>query len=266
LSGIVHRGPGWGNPAISDAGTLSGQRFGVQDGDPSRRRRAALLDAVLEDAGSLRGRLGAADQQRLDEHLEHLYEVQGRLDPIAATCEVPSYPGDPIGFTEDTGVMADMLAIALGCGMTRSFSFMLTAPGSTHVFSDVGVREGHHKNCHDGAWEDVVAGTLQQMRAFAQVARAFESHKDAAGNTILDRMLLYGTSEYGEGWNHGVAELPVVLVGGAAGGLERGVHVREAGGNLARAQLTALQALGLPFENFGFNGAETRESFTELLR
>lgn len=262
---ISMNGPGSHNPPISDPTLLYQQLFGVRGAEASLPRRAALLDAVMDEADSLRGRLGAPDRARLDAHLEHLYEVQRRLDPIAATCEIPPEPSASEDFMEQTGILADLLAIGLGCEATRSFSFMLTSPGSTHIFSEVGVREGLHKTFHDGLWAESRDATLQQMKAFARLAAALEDHVDAAGNSLLDRALLYGTSELGEGWMHGLAELPVVMVGGAAGGLQRGVHLREVGGNLARAQLTALQALGLPFESFGFSGAETRDSYADLL-
>jgi hypothetical protein len=85
------------------------------------------------------------------------------------------------------------------------------------------------------------------------------------GETLLDRGLIYGTSEYGEGYKHSVKELPVVIAGGACGALNKGVHVRQVDGNISRAQLTALQALGLPFTSFGFNGGETDQPFSELL-
>ncbi len=263
---ISYNGPDSLNPPILDAGVLYDQLFGLPTGDPDLVRRAALLDAVLEDANDLRADLGTADQARLDEHLEHLYEVQRRLDTSGAVCEIPPRPGDSGDFLTQTGRLADLLAIGLSCGMTRVFTFMLTSPASTHIFSDVGVREGHHKNCHDGKWEDVRKVTLRQMQAFALVLDALAERTDAAGHTLLDRALVYGTSEYGEGWKHGVAELPVVMAGGAAGRLQRGVHVRDPDGNLATAQLTALRALGIETDSFGFNGAETTASYDELLR
>ena len=55
------------------------------------------------------------------------------------------------------------------------------------------------------------------------------------------------------------------MVGRAGGRLRPGIHVRQEGGNLARAQLTALRALGLDVEQFGWNGAQTSDPFAELL-
>ena len=77
--------------------------------------------------------------------------------------------------------------------------------------------------------------------------------------------MVFGTSEYGEGWKHGAAEMPVVLAGGGSGRLARGVHAREVGGNLSKAHLTALRGLGLPYETWGWNGAETRDSVAGVL-
>ena len=97
------------------------------------------------------------------------------------------------------------------------------------------------------------------MQAFARLLEPFNA-PDPSGATLLDRGLIYGTSEYGEGWKHSVKELPVVLAGGANGRIARGVHARDQGGNLAKAQLTALQALGLDYQSFGFSGAATTET------
>ena len=73
--------------------------------------------------------------------------------------------------------------------------------------------------------------------------------------------MIYGTSEYGEGWKHGVQEMPVVLAGGASGRLVRGTHVREPGGNMAKAHVTLLRALGLEVDQYGFHDAETSDDF-----
>jgi hypothetical protein len=88
---------------------------------------------------------------------------------------------------------------------------------------------------------------------------------DPTGTSLLDRALVYGASEYGEGWKHGVKEMPVVLAGGACGKLQAGTHVREAGGNLSKAHVTLLRALGINTPSYGFNGGETSEAFDELL-
>src|SRR5690606_15949460 len=45
-----------------------------------RLRRHSVLDSVLDNYGKLRGRLGAADRARLEEHLDALRKVELRID------------------------------------------------------------------------------------------------------------------------------------------------------------------------------------------
>lgn len=263
---ISYNGPDALNPPTLDPGRLYDQIFGRDTGDPNLGRRARLLDAVLSDAAALRGRLGAADQARLDDHMEHLYEIQRRLDLSDIRC-VPE-GGPPASSTDlltQTTTMAELLAMGLACNITRVFSFMLTSPATTHVFSHLGVTSDLHTACHAGDFPGLRAVTAYQMQAFALLLDALSAHADPTGATLLDRALIYGASEYGEGYLHETKEMPVVFAGGADGRLLRGVHVREAGGNLSKAHVTLLRGLGLETPSYGFNGGETSDAFSELL-
>jgi hypothetical protein len=264
-SSISYNGPDSLNPPIMDPGQLYDLLFSVPDDAAGLGRRAKLLDAVMEDANGLRGRLGGADRQRLDEHLEHLSEIQRRLELSTLVCEAPPKPAPSPDLIEQTGIMARLLALALQCNVTRVFSFMLTSPATVHVFNNLGVADGMHKTCHDGLWESVRAITLYQMTAFARLLDELAAVTDPTGASLMDRALIYGTSEYGEGWQHGVKEMPVVLAGRACGRLQPGVHAREQDGNMAKAHVTLLRALGIETPSYGFNGSETSDPFGELL-
>jgi len=261
---ISYNGPESLNLPLMRPGALYDLLFSAPPDAEVAARQSRMLDAVLEDATDLRARLGVEDRQRLDAHLENIYGIQNRLTP-GATCEAPSRPGDDGDLHEKTRVMAELLATAVNCGLTRAFSFMLTSPATTHIFGNLGVPDGMHKTCHDGHLDRVRAITVYQMQAFALFLDAFAAVPGLGGGTLLDDGLIYGTSEYGEGWKHSVNELPVVLAGTARGVLNPGVHVRVPAGNLARAQLTALKAIGLPDESFGWNGAETSDLVPGLL-
>ena len=78
---------------------------------------------------------------------------------------------------ERTQIMAELLAVALRCNLTRVFTFMLTSPATTHVFSDLGVPDGMHKTCHDGHWERVRAITESQMGRLCALAGRAGSHR-----------------------------------------------------------------------------------------
>ena len=263
---ISYNGPDSINLPIMNPSALYDRLFGVgptEDEDPAQRR-GLLLDAVHQDAQSLRLRLGARDRQRLDAHLEHINTIRTRLDSGVAACADPGRPSDAGDLLVRTETMAELLALAIECNLTRVFSFMLTSPASTHIFNNLGVPDGMHKTCHDGHWERVRSITEYQMEAFARFLDVFNT-PSVLGGTILDRGCIFGTSEYGEGWKHSVRELPVVLAGRACGALNDNVHVREASGNFSKAHVTALRAIGLDTPSFGFSGAETTEALSGLL-
>ena len=263
---ISFSGPDAPIPAIHSPAQLYSMLFDVPADLMEVARRATLVDSVLADAASLQARLGGEDKLRLEAHLDHLREVQRRLDLSSGTCEnVPAAPGDSSDLIARTDIHAQLLAAALQCGLTRVFSFMLTSPATTHVFSNLGVPNGMHQVCHDGQWESVRSITEYQLQAFARLLDHLAQTKDPMGDSLLDRACVYGVSEYGEGYKHSVAEMPVVLAGGACGRLVRGVHVREPGGNLCKVHVTILRALGLETPSFGFNGAETTEHLTGIL-
>ena len=65
------------------------------------------------------------------------------------------------------------LAIAVNCGLTKAFSFMLTSPATTHVFSNLGVGDDMHTTCHAGRWDDIRKIAQYQMEAFALFLDSF---------------------------------------------------------------------------------------------
>lgn len=262
---ISYNGPNSLNLPISSPTQLWNLLFDIPDDFEALERRANILDAVLEDAHDLRAKLGPRDQGRLDDHLDHINEIQRRLELSGVSCEPGAKPAEPTDLLGKTQVMGELLAMAIGCGITRVFSFMLTSPATTHVFSNLGVPDGMHKTCHDGYWDRVNAITAYQMECFAAFLDQMQAVQDPAGVSLLDRAAILGTSEYGEGWQHSVAEMPIALVGGACGNLNRGVHVRDPGGNYSQAHVTVLRALGLPTPSFGWSGGETSDALSGIL-
>ncbi|MEM9454157.1 MAG: DUF1552 domain-containing protein [Myxococcota bacterium] len=262
---ISYNGPDSLNLPVSNPAQLYDLLFDVPADTTQLENRAQLLDAVLEDANSLRARLGAADKIRLDEHLGHLDEIQRRLELSIAACEDPGAPGASEDLLAKTELMAQLLARGLSCGLTRVFSFMLTSPATTHVFSNLGVPDGMHKTCHDGFWNRIRDITEYHMQCFARFLDVMAETVDPTGLSLLDRMLCFGTSEYGEGWQHGNREHPILFAGRACGAINAGVHQRVPQGNVSTAHVTLLRALGIETPSYGFNGGETSDDLSEIL-
>src|SRR6185503_11220074 len=96
---------------------------GATEPDPRELARASVLDAVLEDAAGMRGRLGMTDRRRLDEHMEAIHELQNRIRglamPLSSSCVVPADPGSPTSYRERARAMADLTAMAFSCDLSR---------------------------------------------------------------------------------------------------------------------------------------------------
>ncbi|HET6583730.1 MAG TPA: DUF1552 domain-containing protein [Nannocystaceae bacterium] len=262
---ISYNGPDSLNLPVSDPGQLYDLLFSIPADVDSVARRARLLDAVKEDAADLSKTLGAGDKIRVDEHLSHLDEIQRRLELTSTPCTGPSPPAGSSDLHQKTAIMADLLAFGLGCGLTRVFSFMLTSPATTHVFSNLGVGNDMHTVCHAGTWQSIYDISVYHMQALNLLLDRFAAQVDPTGTNLLDRLCMYATSEYGEGWQHGNAEHPVLLVGKSCGALVPNVHVREVGGNLSKAHVTMLRAVGIETPSYGFNGGETTEHLAGIL-
>lgn len=263
---ISYNGPESQNLPVMDPAELFGLLFDLGGVDVEElRTRANLLDAVLEDAARLRTRLGQSDRQRLDEHLEHVDQLQRRLEQGAVLCATPDAPANPDDLLGRTAVMGELLAAALACGLTRVFTVQLTSPATVDPFYELGIGNAMHDLCHSGAWNNVRAITHYQMQAFATLLDRLAAVTLPQGGTLLDEACIFGTSEYGEGNTHSVAEMPCIIAGHAGGALRSGVHVRRPGETMSKAHLTILQSLGLDVPSYGFNGGETSEVLGELL-
>jgi hypothetical protein len=262
---ISYNGPDSLNQPVMDPGQLYNLLFAVPDDLPAVARRAALLDAVMADANDLKAKLGPTDRVRIDEHLMHIDEIQRQLEFTSTPCMGPAQQGDTSDLIAKTQIMAGLLAVALGCGLSRVFSFMLTSPATTHVFSNLGVPNDMHSTCHAGEWQQVRDVTNYHMQAFATFLDQLQAVVDLNGTSLMDRAVVFGTSEYGEGWQHSVAEMPALIVGGGGGTLHRGVHVREPGGNYSKVHVTMLRALGIETPSYGFSGGETSDALAGVL-
>lgn len=271
---ISHNGPNSANPAQRDPQQLFQQLFSVKPDLPEIARRSSVLDLVAQDAKQLSGRLGKRDKERIDEHLTHIREIERRLNAARAACSTPQAPaeahaGEP-RVLERLGIMADILVAALRCDLTRVFTVAFTTSGSVLAMNGAGeidVMGAHalHDACHAGERDIIEAFTKLNLNGYALLLDKLAADRDVNGQTLLDSMVIMGTSEYGEGYTHSNKEHPFIFAGRAGGRLDTGWHVRDEAGNMARAHLTVLRALGIEAASYGFNGGETSDALPFLV-
>ena len=119
------------------------------------RQNRSILDSVKGDVSALERGLGARDKVRLDQYLEHVREIEGRIQraETQTTTELiaPRAPvGIPDSWEEHATVMFDLMALAFEADLTRVFTFMLNREASQLVFPDLGFNEPWHHVSHHG--------------------------------------------------------------------------------------------------------------------
>lgn len=243
----------------TDPVAVFGRIFGTtSENDPTRRAsRARIVDMVIQDAKSLRGKLAADDARKVDEYLESIREVERRLAKVGETAanrpSVPegvkppaSSPSDP---ADHLRLLADMLALALKSDATRVATFVFANEGSNRSYKFIGVPEGHHDLSHHGQNPEKQA-KIQKINAFhtgvlAHFLGRLKESREGQGNILDNLMLVYG-SGIGDGNRHNHDELPILLIGKGGGSIKPGRHLKYPGETpLANLHLSLIDRMGV---------------------
>lgn len=245
--------------------------------DPTLGLRQSVLDAVGNDIKRLQLDVGAADKARLEEHFEGIRLLEKRLvklqeaPPKLDACKVPKQP-DP-AYPDIEGrpqmqllnqVFSEMMAYALACDQTRVFSNWFTHPVNNILFTDA--LTGHHELTHNepGEQPQVHAITVQIIQALATQIAALDAVQEGSG-TLLDHMVVMGTSETSLGKTHSMEEMPLVLAGSCGGKLKVGMHYRSEGGeNTSKVLLSVCRAAGASLAKFGAQEGEAKDGLTAI--
>ncbi len=266
LNYISHRGPDSPLPPEASPAALFNRLFthftAPNTADPTYQLRANVLDAVREDAKRLSSRLGAADRARLDQHLTGLSELRSQIvdaTPLPSSCTKPGAVSDRNESEQlqtANRLMADVLAAAWACDLTRVASIQLTGSVGGTVLSNLGLSSTIHDLTHDaGRQGDVHRCVVFCVQQFAYFLERLKATPDGTGN-LLDNSCILFTSDVAEGLNHTITDYPI-LVAGRASGLLRypGVHVRSTSGeNTSNVLLSCLKAVGAGVGSVGSAG------------
>ncbi len=246
--------------------------------DPTLGLRRSVLDAVMGDIATLQARVGAADKERLEAHLDGVRELEQRLarleeDPpnleACARAEAPeaSYP-DVDGQAQASArsrVMCDMLAMALACDQTRVFAHFFSEPVSNILYP--GASDGHHNLTHDESppQDEVSAITVQIMEEYAYLLSKFASVDEGDGS-LLDNSVILGCSEVSYGQEHSLDDMPILLGGSACGRLKTNYHYKSVSAeNATKVLLTLAQAMDLSVAELGVDEGWTDETLDDIL-
>jgi hypothetical protein len=238
--------------------------FGRPGSTEERVRRLqqnrSILDSVKGDVSVLEQGLGGRDKVRLEQYLEHVREIEQRIQRAEhqATNELvlPRAPvGIPDSWEEHAGVMFDLMALAYEADVTRVFSFMLNREASQLVFPDLGFNEPWHHVSHHGNEPEKLALLVKlntwQIGVFGRFLERLKNTPDGDGSLLDHSVTLWG-SGMSDSNTHSPLDVPYLQVGKGAGLFTGNRHiVAPKGTQLADVMLTVAQKFGAEIGTFG---------------
>ncbi len=222
------------------------------------RRKASILDFVMDDAARLAGKLGAGDRMKLDEYLEATRDIERRIqkamitphDAVASSIERPA--GIPLSLDEHVRLMIDLQVMAMQADTTRIGTFMIGRELSNRAYPEIDVPDSHHMLSHHGSNPEKMVKLARinryHMEYLAYFLKRLSETQDGHGS-LLDSTLVLRGSAFGDPNDHDFMDLPLVV----AGGLIKGNRhlVVEKGTPMSNLMLAALHVLGVPAQSFG---------------
>jgi hypothetical protein len=214
--------------------------FGARDQGWMNRKRS-ILDAVQQDAKLLSENLPKEDQQRLDEHLSSIRDIEravASLPPDYQKVTPPDEDFDLKDWPRVAKLQSDLLAYALATGQTRVASYMLTKCQGLARFPWLGLTAARH---HDYTHKDGKAPGEMGMEGqrilrdinrwhveeFAYLVAKLKSIPEGGG-TLLDNTLLVFVHEHAEAGPH-KSSGHITLVAGCPDKIAHGRHLKLTG-------------------------------------
>jgi hypothetical protein len=233
--------------------------------DEAERGDKSVLDAVLRDAHDLRRQISTSDQQKLDEYLDSVRDVEQRIEQAGKrgemqgwrpTLDKPNIPRPPDGIPQNVAdhmrLMCDILVLGFQTDTTRVTTLKLNNDHSSLRFPHLGVDYMiHHLLSHSDTpdWLKVNQFFVEQV---AYIAKKLDAIQEGERTALDNSMLLFCSSMLTGG--HDATQLPVVLVGGGGGKIRTGRVLDYSGKEnrqMCRLYLSMLDKANVRLDQFG---------------
>ncbi len=220
----------------------------------------SILDAVAEQARHLQPSLGARDREKVDEYFSSVRELELRMATAEEWAKKPKPKVDakpPLNNMNSADLigknrlMFDLIHLALQTDSTRLITMLLL--GTSLVPPIPGVSQGHHDLSHHGQDPAKLAQLktleLEKMKTLRELLEKLKKTEEQGGN-LLDRTMIFFSSNLGNASNHSTRNLPVLLAGG---GFKHGQHLAFDAKNsppLCNLYVSMLQRMGIAADRF----------------
>jgi hypothetical protein len=203
-------------------------------------RRQSILDVVHEDARQVNGKMGSEDRTKLDEYLTAVRQVEVQTERAESWLNVPKPKIEQSVVDRMTRTLSmaqageyyrlfyDLMVLALRTDTTRVITCMICSEGNGGAIPEIGISQTRHGlSHHNGDPEQLRRLTATDkflVEQFSYFLDQLKSHSDA-DTTLLDTTQVLWGSGMAYGHSHGNANLPTILAGGKALGIQHGKHV-----------------------------------------
>jgi hypothetical protein len=221
----------------------------------------SILDTVRDQAQRMQPALGRRDREKLDEYFTSVRELEQRMSVNEEWAKRPKPKVDakqpqnnmnPADLVGKCRVMFDLMHLALQTDSTRLISYLML--GTSLVPPISGVSLGHHDLSHHGQdpkkIEQLKKVELEKMQTFKEFLAKLKATEEQ-GETLLDRTMVFFSSNLGNASNHSSRNLPVLFAGG---GFRHGQHLAfdpKSPPPLSNLYVSMLQRLGIEADRFG---------------
>jgi len=254
--------------------SLFGEGGSTADRQAALRKRASLLDWFSDDIARLQRQLGPGDRARVSHYIETVREVERRIQRAEADAKDNPLPdldrpvGVPAAYADHARLMFDLQVLALQGDVTRVITFQLARETSNRTYPEIGVSDPHHPLSHHGNDPEKIARMAKinqfHVSLFAEFLGKLKATPEGSGSLLDHSLYLYG-SGMGNPNVHDHRNLPILVAGGAAGGMKGGRHIRfEKPTPLANLHLTLLDKVGVRIDSFADSQGKVDELFAPV--
>lgn len=241
--------------------SLFGEGGTPEERQAALRKRASLLDSIIGDMKRLKRGLGANDRSRVSDYLDSIREVERRIQKSETDTKDKPMPdldrpmGVPAAYADHARLMFDLQLLAYQGDITRVTTFQIARETSNRSYPEIGISDPHHPLSHHGDNPEKIEKMSKinafHVSLFAEYLERLKNTPEGNGSLLDNVLLLYG-SGIGNPNVHNHSNLPIIVAGGAAGGMKGNRHIRyKEPKPLANLHLSLLDKVGVKVDQFG---------------
>ena len=241
--------------------SLFGEGGTPEERQAALRKRASLLDSIIDDMKRLKRSLGSNDRSRVSDYLDSIREVERRIQKAETDTKDKPMPdldrpmGVPAAYADHARLMFDLQLLAYQGDITRITTFQIARETSNRSYPEIGISDPHHPLSHHGDNPEKIEKMSKinafHVSLFAEYLERLKNTPEGNGSLLDNVLLLYG-SGIGNPNVHNHSNLPIIVAGGAAGGMKGNRHIRyEKPTPLANLHLSLLDKVGVKIDQFG---------------